>query len=152
MTKPPDGSEGRPSLILLDLNMPGTDGREALTRLKRDPALRSIPTDHLQHVVQSEGRELLLRPGCQRVYDQTGQLQRILSTICAGLVEYWDNVMVLPPPAKMLSKQGTTAMTPPITILLIDDNPEDRRIYRRFLEQTSTDYVVHEADRQSVWA
>jgi CheY-like chemotaxis protein len=37
-------------------------------------------------------------------------------------------------------------MTTPITILLIDDNPEDRQVYRRFLEQSSSDYVVHEAE------
>lgn len=33
----------RPGLILLDLNMPGMDGREALTRIKSDPDLRRIP-------------------------------------------------------------------------------------------------------------
>lgn len=33
----------RPGLILLDLNMPKMDGREALKEIKSDPALRSIP-------------------------------------------------------------------------------------------------------------
>jgi CheY-like chemotaxis protein len=33
----------RPGLILLDLNMPKKDGREALAEIKADPALRSIP-------------------------------------------------------------------------------------------------------------
>lgn len=33
----------RPTLILLDLNMPRKDGREALHELKSDPALRQIP-------------------------------------------------------------------------------------------------------------
>ncbi len=33
----------RPGLILLDLNMPLMDGREALKEIKSDPELRSIP-------------------------------------------------------------------------------------------------------------
>jgi CheY-like chemotaxis protein len=33
----------RPGMILLDLNMPRMDGREALAEIKRDPELRSIP-------------------------------------------------------------------------------------------------------------
>jgi two-component system, response regulator len=32
-----------PGLILLDLNMPRKDGREALAEMKTDPVLRSIP-------------------------------------------------------------------------------------------------------------
>jgi CheY-like chemotaxis protein len=33
----------RPDLVLLDLNLPGIDGREVLLEIKSDPALRSIP-------------------------------------------------------------------------------------------------------------
>lgn len=33
----------RPAVILLDLNMPRMDGREALEHIKADPALRPIP-------------------------------------------------------------------------------------------------------------
>jgi CheY-like chemotaxis protein len=36
-------SAPRPGLILLDLNMPRKDGREALREIKADPDLRSIP-------------------------------------------------------------------------------------------------------------
>jgi CheY-like chemotaxis protein len=33
----------RPSLILLDLNMPKKDGRQALVEIKKDPELQKIP-------------------------------------------------------------------------------------------------------------
>ncbi len=33
----------RPDLVLLDLNLPGMDGREVLTEMKGDPDLKAIP-------------------------------------------------------------------------------------------------------------
>jgi CheY-like chemotaxis protein len=39
----PPAASPRPGLILLDLNMPRKDGREALREMKADPVLRSIP-------------------------------------------------------------------------------------------------------------
>lgn len=38
-----DAPATRPAVILLDLNMPRMDGREALEHIKADPALRQIP-------------------------------------------------------------------------------------------------------------
>jgi CheY-like chemotaxis protein len=37
------GSAPRPGLILLDLNLPKKDGREALEEIKKDPDLKHIP-------------------------------------------------------------------------------------------------------------
>ena len=37
------GTAPRPGVILLDLNMPRMDGREALEQIKADPTLRHIP-------------------------------------------------------------------------------------------------------------
>ncbi|MBD2463470.1 response regulator [Oscillatoria sp. FACHB-1407] len=44
-TKTDLNSEGylRPNMILLDLNLPGTDGREVLRQVKQDDDLKSIP-------------------------------------------------------------------------------------------------------------
>jgi CheY-like chemotaxis protein len=36
-------SAPRPGLIVLDLNLPGTDGREVLRRIKQDDSLKTIP-------------------------------------------------------------------------------------------------------------
>jgi CheY-like chemotaxis protein len=33
----------RPDLVLLDLNLPGKDGREVLAEMKADPSLKAIP-------------------------------------------------------------------------------------------------------------
>jgi two-component system response regulator len=39
----PSADAPRPGIILLDLNMPRKDGREALSEIKSDPNLRRIP-------------------------------------------------------------------------------------------------------------
>jgi CheY-like chemotaxis protein len=48
-------SQHLPSLILLDLNMPGKDGRETLRDLKADPRFRQIPT--IVFTTSSSGRD-----------------------------------------------------------------------------------------------
>lgn len=48
----------RPGIILLDLNMPKKDGREALAEIKADPSLRHIPVVVL---TTSQAEEDILR-------------------------------------------------------------------------------------------
>ncbi|MBD3316533.1 MAG: response regulator [Chitinivibrionales bacterium] len=41
--EPPFDQVPRPDIIILDLNLPGRDGREVLAEIKNDPALKRIP-------------------------------------------------------------------------------------------------------------
>jgi len=41
--EPPYTDSPRPDLVFLDLNLPRLDGRDVLSMMKADPALRSIP-------------------------------------------------------------------------------------------------------------
>ena len=92
------GKAPRPGLILLDLNMPKIDGREALKKIKGDPALRDIPV-----VVLSTSR---LDEDIARSY-QLGVNSFITKPVTfSGLVEamnvlgrYWLEIVELPPAA-----------------------------------------------------
>ncbi len=90
------GAAPRPGLILLDLNMPKLDGREALKTIKEDPSLRDIPV-----VVLSTSR---LDEDIARSY-QLGVNSFITKPVTfSGLVEamnvlgkYWLEIVELPP-------------------------------------------------------
>jgi CheY-like chemotaxis protein len=85
----------RPDLILLDLNMPKIDGREALEALKKDPKLRSIPVVIL---TTSRAEEDIVRS-----YDLGANSFISKPVTFAGLVEvmrelgrYWVVIVELP--------------------------------------------------------
>jgi len=91
-----DGAAPRPGLILLDLNMPRKDGREALAEIKRDPGLRSIPVIVL---TTSKAEEDLVRS-----YDLGVNSFITKPVTFLGLVEvmkvfkrYWIEIVDLPP-------------------------------------------------------
>jgi CheY-like chemotaxis protein len=88
----------RPDLILLDLNMPRKDGREALAEIKADPALRSIPVIIL---TTSKADEEI-----QRAYDLGANSFIVKPVTFDGLVsavrvlaQYWFSIVRLPSPA-----------------------------------------------------
>jgi CheY-like chemotaxis protein len=92
----PDVDAPRPGLILLDLNMPRMDGREALAALKSDESLRQIPVVVL---TTSKSDEDVFR-----TYD-LGVNSFITKPVSfEGLVEvmrtwtrYWFEIVELPP-------------------------------------------------------
>ena len=91
----PPAEAPRPGLILLDLNMPKKDGREALREIKADPHLRQIPVVVL---TTSKAEEDILRS-----YD-TGASSFIskpmtfagLVDLMKGLGQYWFEMVDLP--------------------------------------------------------
>ncbi len=92
--------ENQPGIILLDLNMPGTDGRETLVIVKADPALRRIPVIVL--TTSSAPRDIAAS------YDNGANSYIVKPTAFAGLVrlferlcDYWFESGSLPP-------EGTT--------------------------------------------
>lgn len=88
----------RPGLILLDLNMPRMDGREALAALKADPDLRLIPVVVL---TTSNADEDILRAydlGVSSFVTKPVTFDRLMVTI-RDLGNYWLNLVKLPPAA-----------------------------------------------------
>ena len=55
-----------PSLVLLDLNLPGTDGRQILSSMKSDPDLRKIPVIVLSTSNNENDIEYSLRQGADK--------------------------------------------------------------------------------------
>lgn len=85
----------RPGLILLDLNMPRKDGREALAEIKSHPALRQIPVVVL---TTSQAEDDILR-----TYDLGANSYVAKPVTFEGLVavmktlgQYWFDIVELP--------------------------------------------------------
>jgi CheY-like chemotaxis protein len=86
----------RPGIILLDLNMPRKDGREALKEIKSDPALRSIPVVVL---TTSKAEEDILRSydlGVSGYVTKPVTLQELIE-VMKTLGQYWFEIVELPP-------------------------------------------------------
>ncbi|MEA2631345.1 MAG: hypothetical protein QOE66_1564 [Chloroflexota bacterium] len=90
----PDTSP-RPGLILLDLNMPRKDGREALAEIKADPALKNI---RVVIMTTSKAEEDIFR-----TYDLSAASYITKPVTFEGLVEviktlgkYWLEIVELP--------------------------------------------------------
>jgi CheY-like chemotaxis protein len=90
----PAGSP-RPGLILLDLNMPKKDGREALQEIKADPALKAI---RVVILTTSKAEQDILR-----TYDLSAASYITKPVTFEGLVEviktlgkYWLEIVELP--------------------------------------------------------
>ncbi|MFP4228404.1 MAG: response regulator [Salinivenus sp.] len=86
----------RPGLILLDLNMPRMDGREALREIKSDPELRRIPVVVL---TTSEAEQDILQSydlGVNAFVTKPVTFDELANAVQA-LGEFWFDLVKLPP-------------------------------------------------------
>jgi len=85
----------RPRLILLDLNLPGTDGREVLERLDSDPTLRTIPVTVLTTSTNPADVQFCYRKGANS-YTTKSQDWRRYEAMVRTLMDYWFTTVILP--------------------------------------------------------
>lgn len=85
----------RPSIILLDLNLPGTDGRDVLSEIKRAEALARIPVVVL--TTSTDHRDVLAcyAAGANSYVQKPVDLDVFMQAI-RRLSDYWFDVVLLP--------------------------------------------------------
>ena len=76
-----------PTLVLMDMSLPGIDGWEATRRLKADPATRAIPVIALTAHAMAGDREQALAAGCDDFDIKPIDLDRLLGKIEALLAD-----------------------------------------------------------------
>ena len=85
----------RPAIILLDLNLPGTDGREILEQVKGDTALQRIPVVVLTTSSDEQDIQTCYGYGANSYICKPVNLDRFIQSITM-LSEYWFEITILP--------------------------------------------------------
>ncbi len=91
-----DGGTPRPGLILLDLNMPKKDGREALKEIKNDPELKSIPVVVLTTSKAEEDVYRTYNLGVNSFVTKPVRFDSLVK-LTNDLGRYWFEIVELPP-------------------------------------------------------
>mgnify|MGYP001571350468 CR=1 FL=1 len=84
-----------PGLILLDLNMPKKDGREALAEIKADPALRRIPVVVMTTSKAEEDIFRMYDLGSNSFISKPITLPALVDVMIV-LGQYWFHIVTLP--------------------------------------------------------
>ena len=79
--------EGRPDLILMDIQLPGMDGLEATALLKADEATRAIPVIALTALAMKGDEERIRAAGCDGYIAKPLAYKEFLSTVAAQLTK-----------------------------------------------------------------
>jgi CheY-like chemotaxis protein len=85
----------QPRIILLDLNMPRKDGREALKEIKTDPKLRHIPVVILTTSNAVEDIQRTYDTGASSFIVKPRDFETLVKTL-QTLVQYWQDTVQLP--------------------------------------------------------
>jgi two-component system response regulator len=88
-------SSPRPGVILLDLNLPGTDGREVLQEIKKHDQLRHIPIIVLTTSNDDRDVEGCYQAGANSYVQKPVDMDGFIRAI-ERLNGYWFEVVVLP--------------------------------------------------------
>ena len=86
----------RPDLVLLDLNLPKKDGREVLSAMKSDPALKAIPVVIL---TTSQAEEDVIRAyklSCNCYVTKPVDFEQF-TRIVQAIEQFWLTIVTLPP-------------------------------------------------------
>ncbi len=88
--------EPLPGLVLLDLNMPRMDGREALRKIREDAALRRLPVVVLTTSSEDEDITSSYDLGANSYITKPVTFEALVETVTM-LEKYWFHTVQLPP-------------------------------------------------------
>jgi CheY-like chemotaxis protein len=84
-----------PALILLDLNMPGIDGRKVLETVKQDPALKKIPIIVLTTSADERDVVQCYELGASTYIQKPVDFEGLIAAV-GRIKDYWFGVALLP--------------------------------------------------------
>ena len=87
--------EDLPDLILLDLNMPGIDGRQVLATVKADPALKHIPVIVLTTSNDARDIDTCYKIGASTYIQKPVSFEGLTEAI-RTMKDYWFGIALLP--------------------------------------------------------
>lgn len=85
----------RPGIVLLDLNLPGTDGREVLAEIKADADLRPLPVIILTTSTDERDIERCYGAGANSYVKKPVDLDGFMRAI-QRLKEFWFETVIVP--------------------------------------------------------
>jgi two-component system, response regulator len=88
-------SVSRPGLVLLDLNMPGMDGRKTLEAIKQDNALKRMPVIILTTSADERDIQACYQTGANTYVQKPVSFEGLIEAI-KRLKAYWFEIALLP--------------------------------------------------------